>query len=148
MHIKKYLLILVILAVMVLAVTFYFWESFLYVHYLGGYDAYGLPVQLTHPGFSFFFYSWPLWGFPVLVILLTGILLYLHRLVQDHEKIKNMQAENKKIKAKLETAELTHQTTTNDAYETLQDKYDELQREYQRSLDFIEKMLEQTASGK
>ena len=137
-----------IFAVMVLAVAYYFWESYLYVHYLGGYDAYGLPVQLTYPGFSFFFYSWPLWGFPVLLILLTGILLYLYQLVKDHEKIEKMQAENKKMQAKLETMELMHQTTTNEAYDTLRDKYDDLQREYQRSLNFIEKMLEQTANGK
>ncbi|WP_147286409.1 hypothetical protein [Legionella londiniensis] len=148
------MLLLIILGVVFIAIGYYFWESFLYVHYLGGFDAYGLPVQLSYPGFSFFFYSWPLWGFPLLLALMIGVFLYLHLKIKDFEAIQEIKAKLEAQKNEMESLSLMHKARKNEMdvrlknkYEQLQNEFTSLQSEYQRSLDFIEKLLEQMADG-
>lgn len=72
---KIKMILITVLAVLLIAVSYYFWEDYLFSHFLGGYDQHGLPKQQSYSGFYFFAAAWPLWLYPIFLFsLLSGIL--------------------------------------------------------------------------
>jgi septal ring factor EnvC (AmiA/AmiB activator) len=151
---KKGLLAIITFAVIALVVSYYFWESFLYTHYLGGYDQYGLPIQLSHPGFYFFIASWPIWLFPVAILLAMmfmfvtvkarKLLKHVHQLKSDiKEKSEALDA----VKLELELAEkevkkTQSMTALKRDHKDLEQEFSALMAEYQQSQAFIEHLLD------
>ena len=74
---KTKIILLTIIAVILASVSYYFWEDYLFSHFLGGYDQYGLPKQVSYQGFYFFFAAWPLWLYPLFLLCLLAGILYL-----------------------------------------------------------------------
>ncbi len=154
---KKWLFVTAL--VMIMSILFYFWELYLYDHFLGGYDEYGIPMQASKNGIRLFFTSWPLWAFPAFIM---GLLVWAKfagtkkRVAQKVEVLESMLAAlEKDIEANTETHETTARRLKsvqalykkckkeNDA---LEDEFSVLMDEYQQSLDFIEKLLESQVS--
>ena len=140
--------------VIALAIAFYFWELYLLRHYLGGYDSYHLPIQQSHTGFSFFITSWPLWLFPV-VLTSTVLIISFQRakLRQKHkmaslkdelhglkEKYNALLAKEHAMKNKL--TKVKGYTHLQNKHRKLEEEYLALKKDYNRSLDFAEKLLE------
>ncbi|AHE66135.1 hypothetical protein [Legionella oakridgensis] len=148
------IILLITLGVIGAAVGYYFWEAYLLTHYLGGYDQYGLPVQRSYPGFHFFFHAWPLWFFPMIVILAIMIFLQWLRMAKVRREkqiltkiladktliIEELHEELHALKTKLD--KVRDNSLLEEKYEQLEDELFSLEEDYERSLNFIEKLLE------
>jgi hypothetical protein len=67
---SKIKIIFITLFVIWVASGYYFWEKYLYEHYIGAYDQYGLPIQQSNPGFDLLIKAWYLWTFPMISLLI------------------------------------------------------------------------------
>ncbi|GGI88752.1 hypothetical protein GCM10007966_16860 [Legionella impletisoli] len=137
-----------------MAVAYYFWEVFLFAHYLGGYDEYGLPIQRSHPGFYFFIQAWPLWVFPIFIVIL--LVLFLTSIFQreKEQKINHLKAEMIEHEKALEALELELELVRKEVKKTriernlkkeleeLEEEFAVLMEDYQQSQQFIEKLLQ------
>jgi hypothetical protein len=152
------LIIITALIVICLAASFYLWQTFLSDHYLGGYDEDGMHIQYSETGLYFFWQTWPLWIFPlILVILLMWIVkLYMYYVVEN--KISALEAKvdekNKKLdqlqhdlnlsNSKNKRTQLNQKKQKNRVIKKLKNDYKELNtefenliKEYKKSQQFI-----------
>ncbi|WP_133128348.1 hypothetical protein [Legionella nagasakiensis] len=147
-------ILLITIGVIGSVVGFYFWETYLLTHYLGGYNEYGLPVQHSYPGFYFFLYAWPLWLFPVFVLLVIMSFFQWYRVVKSHKKrqvlteaLVNKEVQIEELREELRTLKnkfdkIKGYSLLQEEYRQLEDEFFALQKDYERSLNFIEKLLE------
>lgn len=154
MHSKKLIFFYLTIIAISIAIAFYFWELYLLRHYLGGYDAYGLPVRQSRSGFLFFLQAWPVWLFPVGIALLAMLFVLINKTQTHKAEMNELKKELEEQKAKYETLLLEEQSVKKKlekvkGYAHLQDKYRKLEKEYfalkkdyQRSLNFTERLLE------
>ncbi len=84
-HSKTYTICIGVLAFLLawLTAAFHFWQLYLYNHFLGSFDMYGLPGHLSRSGWYLLIDAWPLWSVPVFVALSVAIIgmlvfYYLH----------------------------------------------------------------------
>lgn len=150
---NKGMLIAVTIAVAVIAVAYYFWETFLFEHYLGGYDEFGLPIQRSHPGFYFLLHAWPLWVFPLIFVFIVLWLLRLTKSQKADSRIKALEKELKLKEKELDSLRLDLELTKKEVkktriernlkqdYQELEEEFEVLMEEYQQSQKFIEKLL-------
>lgn len=151
---KRTFIFLTIIGIIFYTVGFYFWEVYLFSHYLGGYNQYGLPVQSSHSGYWFFLSAWPVWTFPLFCMLGVIFLVYLFRsskVARRHLKLldRNQSNEDKINQLLLDVDRLNHQlnrarkkTHLQKKYHQLEQDFSALRNEYEQSLDFIEKLLD------
>lgn len=139
--------------VCLIAITFYFWERYLFRHFLGGFNAQGLSIPVSKPGYSFFIKAWPLWLFPLALYYLImrvykkkrieGLKAHVRLIEQERinqtEKIETLEKELQVISDYSSRQSLT--TFNSESKKQLEMDYQALQKDYQLSLDFIEKLL-------
>ncbi|WP_133130401.1 hypothetical protein [Legionella yabuuchiae] len=152
--VSKSMLAIIIIFVVGMAVAYYFWEVFLFAHYLGGYDEYGLPIQRSHSGFYFFIQAWPLWVFPLLiVVLLIVFLAFVFQREKEHQ-MKRLRAEIIEREKALEALEMELELVRKEVKKTriernlkkeldeLEEEFAILMEEYQQCQQFIETLLQ------
>lgn len=143
---------LLITTVVVLAVLYYFWEYYLFNHYLGGFTHEGYLVQRSHTGLHFFLSVWPLWAFPLAVGVGLTLLWHEATLNQARQRIEQLEQERASwheasvVKPPVEKHPEAARTpdmipAVNKEYDKLKTDHEALQQDYQASLDFIEKLL-------
>lgn len=151
---KRIFIFFSIILIVCYTVGFYFWEVYLFSHYLGGYNQYGLPVQSSHSGYWFFLSAWPVWTFPLFCLLAIiffvyfirssksarGYLKLLDRNQKNEDKINQLLLEAEDLKHKLSRAR--KKTHLQKKYHQLEQEFSALRNEYEQSLDFIEKLLD------
>jgi hypothetical protein len=52
---------------------FYFWRLYLLYHFVGRFDAFGLPTELYRSGLYILIDAWPIWFFPTSVAIIVTI---------------------------------------------------------------------------
>lgn len=180
---RKLKLTFVTLFVIWLASGYYFWEKYLNEHYLGSYDQYGLPIQLSNPGYDLVYHAWFLWAFPLITLFIPMLYWSLSNIVKfkalsktlaskcdrleieinakdyelkskieefdrkEQEYIINEQKneteslrEYNEVYASFKEHQIEHQKLQNN-YLQLEKKLQNLQIDYKKSLQFIEKLL-------
>lgn len=60
-----------------LTAAFHFWRLYLYNHFLGSFDMYGLPGHLSRSGWYLLIDAWPLWLVPAIVTLSIAVIVML-----------------------------------------------------------------------
>lgn len=59
---------------------FHFWETYLYNHFIGGFNEFGLPDNYSDTGWGLMIDAWPLWLIPtILAVVLSLIISYFYR---------------------------------------------------------------------
>lgn len=157
-QLKTKIFFLTIIAVVLASVSYYFWEDYLFSHFLGGYDQYGLPKQVSHQGFYFFISAWPVWLYPIFLLCLLAGILYL---IGFDEKIKaarqnylqtqKIRKEKQALKQELQNVHGQLDATRAQLRKKVdqlksknlqvEEEYSDLMAEYQKSLSIIEKLL-------
>ncbi|KTD46801.1 hypothetical protein Lrub_1723 [Legionella rubrilucens] len=147
---------LLVTTVVVLAVLYYFWEYYLFNHYLGGFTHEGYLVQRSQTGLHFFLSVWPLWAFPLAVGIGLTLLWHQATLNQARRRIEQLEEERAMQQAARREAEVEKKPVgmdqetapmqkilpdVNNEFEELKTAHETLQQDYQASLDFIEKLL-------
>lgn len=96
--------------------AFHFWEQYLLSHFIGEFDAFGLPSNFSRTGFSLLLDGWQLWLIPALLLsLLVCILTYLAAHHTPSLKETNPEQEflysleNKDVASQLEVQQLKRQ---------------------------------------
>lgn len=154
MHSKKLTFFYLAVLAILIAITFYVWELYLLRHYLGGYDDYGLPIRQSRSGFSFFLVAWPVWLFPVGLTLLAMLLVLVNKtqmhkaemsaqkevLEEQKTKYEALLFQEQSVKKKLE--KVKGYAHLQDKHRKLEKEYLALKKDYQRSLNFTERLLE------
>lgn len=140
---------LLIVQVIIVTILFYFWERYLKHHFLGTLDVFNRPIIKSATGFHFFWMAWPVWSFPMLVTLWAVLLYKWHRsrllrqqiqLIEQHRTTQQLQLNQLQDK-------LQQHDKLESEWELSQAAYNDLLKDYQRSTDFIEKLLDKLAKN-
>jgi len=155
LHYKKLKFLYLFFAVFLLTVSFYFWERYLLNHFLGGYDQYGLPAQQSATGFFFFLAGWPVWSFPLLVIFSSWF--FVSNIKNERRREIKSDIASKLVEKELECTQLYQEVRAleaalkstagyKDEYADLDKAFCALAKDYKRSLELIEQLLDQSLS--
>jgi hypothetical protein len=146
--------------VALLAIGFYFWEHYLERHFLGAFNAEGLPIPYSQTGFHLFIKTWPLWLFPLAMCwvimaiwkqkrikgLRAHVALIEQERINQQTQIVEMQAEIHLLNEHINKQDLECYKNENDSL--LQADYAALKEDYHQSKEFIEKLLDKLSSTK
>ena len=83
-----------------LTAGFVFWQNYLYDHFMGTFDAYGLPSQSFRTGWPLMIDAWPFWFFPsLLMIILVQVSLWVIQQTSKSKQQKEQEENSKKTTA-------------------------------------------------
>jgi len=135
--------------VLSISLLFYFWLYYLRHHFLGGFDFLRRPVANSATGLYFFIKAWPVWSFPLLLLIWGWALWQGQRRAIRHERLQRFVQQSNQQQRHINELQLKlekHAQLENE-WQLSQTAYRELLQDYQRSTDFIEKLLARLAQG-